>query len=961
MHLDKVSQETWARVDQLLDHALDLPESDREAWLASLGPEHRRDLPLLRNLLSRRVTAGRVDMLPRLATPQAPVPVWTSDRRVGQYRLLRPLGEGGMGTVWLAERTDVMTRRLVALKLPRGSWMAEPLRQRLEREREILATLAHPNIARLLDAGVTPSGEPYLALEYVNGQPIDVHARAVGLGLRARIELFLQVLAAVAHAHARLVVHRDLKPSNVLVTEDGQVRLLDFGIAKLLEDGGQSELTEISGAAFTPDHASPEQLAGERIGVASDIYSLGILLYGLLADVAPYHLRRSSERSYLDQLRELRVPRPSEVAPSSAKRLLAGDLDVVVQKAMRLAPEERYPTATAFAEELTRFLTGHPVLARPDSLGYRTRKFVLRHRAASAAAAAILAAVTVGTSTALWQARRAATEQRRAEEVKELLTEIFQDASPYGSDGRSLSVVQLLQRAHADLERIGGQRPELRVELLNLLGSTLLELGETDAGERMASQALRESSVLPPGHPQHLRARLLGCDALLARGRGAELRAELERLIPELRARADRQPADLVRALEIRAHLGIIEVRREEAIADAREALDLARSRFGDRDPRTVSVAVLLGEAHQYGDRDPQHSLAEAERGLRFAQAAYPGQPKHPRVIYARDVYGRALCHAGHPDQSYAEMTRALEDAREALGAASPLVGMISINRVTCERRLGHLSAALEDNTRGLAIRGPAMARDSRAWGNMHLSRGATLLALRRGPEALADLTPAVESLTRALGPTHRMTLSARLNRALALAEVGRGAEAREEIGALEALQDAHHESLSLEWIAGRIARITGRPEEAAARQRRALERLPDDPARQWYLMRVLVEMGLAELGRGLPGRAEASLRDALALAGTELREEVPFQAEAWVGLGRALLLQGRNGESIEPLRKADAFWRRFDPRNPAGVEAAQVLGTALERMGRSGEARATLARVAQLRATSTEGIPPPR
>jgi len=839
--------------------------------------------------------------------------------------------------------------------------MAEPLRQRLEREREILATLAHPNIARLLDAGVSPNGEPYLALEYVNGRPIDVHARGLGLGLRARIELFLQVLAAVAHAHGRLVVHRDLKPSNVLVTEDGQVRLLDFGIAKLLEDGGHSELTEISGAAFTPDHASPEQLAGERIGVASDIYSLGVLLYGLLADVAPYHLRRSSERSYLDQLRELRVPRPSEVAAPAARKLLAGDLDLVVQKAMRLAPEERYPTATAFAEELTRFLTGHPVQARPDSLGYRTRKFVLRHRAASAAAGAILAAVTAGTSAALWQARRAATEQRRAEEVKELLTEIFQDASPYGADGRSLSVVQLLQRAHADLERIGGQKPELRVELLNLLGSALLELGETDAGERMSRQALRESAALPPGHPLRLRARLLSCDVLLARGRGAELRAELERLIPELRASTERQTADLVRALEIRSHLGIIEVRREEAIADAREALDLARSRFGDRDPRTVSVAVLLGEAHQYGDRDPQQSLAEAERGLTFAQAAYPGQPKHPRVIYARDVYGRALCHAGHSDRSYSEMTRALEDAREALGAMSPLVGMISINRVTCERRLGRLSEALEDNTRGLEIRGPSMARDSRAWGNMHASRGITLLALRRGPEALADLSPAVDSLTRALGPTHRMTLSARLNRALALAMVGRSEEAREEIGALEALPEAHHESLSLEWVAGRVARLAGHPDEAAARQRRALERLPDDPARQWYLMRILVELGLAELGLGLPARAEASLRDGLALAGTELREEVPLHAEAWAGLGQALLLQGRSSESLEEFRRADAFWRRFDPTNAAGAEAARELATALERMGRPREAREALARVGHLQGTRTEPLPPPR
>src|SRR5262249_19228643 len=199
---------------------------------------------------------------------------WGARRAGGRSGLPAGPGGGERGTVWLAGRWPVVPRRPVALKLPRVSWMAEPIRQRMEREREILATLAHPNIARLLDAGIAPGGEPYLALEYVEGRPIDVHSREAGLGIRARLELFLQIMAALAHAHGRLVVHRDLKPSNVLVTAEGQVRLLDFGIAKLLEESDRSELTDLSGPAFTPDHASPEQLSGEQIGVASDIYSL---------------------------------------------------------------------------------------------------------------------------------------------------------------------------------------------------------------------------------------------------------------------------------------------------------------------------------------------------------------------------------------------------------------------------------------------------------------------------------------------------------------------------------------------------------------------------------------------------------------------------------------------------------------------------------------------------------------
>jgi tetratricopeptide (TPR) repeat protein len=358
---------------------------------------------------------------------------------------------------------------------------------------------------------------------------------------------------------------------------------------------------------------------------------------------------------------------------------------------------------------------------------------------------------------------------------------------------------------------------------------------------------------------------------------------------------------------------------------------------------------VLLAEAHQFGDRDPQRSLLEAERGLRFAQDAYPGQPTHPRVIYARDVYGRALCHAGDFDRSYAEMTRVLEDARETLGPKSPLVGMTSINRVTCGRRLGYLHATLEDNNRGLEIRGPSKDRDSRAWGNMHASRGVTLLALRRGPEALADLSLATDTLSRALGPTHRMTLSARVHRALALAEVGRADEARDEVRALDALAEAHHESLSFDWVAGRIARLGGRPDEAVVWQRHALEHLPADPTRQWYLMRVLVEMGLAEVDLGLPERAQKSLHDGLALSEAELRQDTPMRADAWLGVGRALAGQQRLEEAAQSLGRADAFWRSFDPENPAGAEAAEWLARVDRKLGRHAEQAEAQARSGRL------------
>ena len=335
----EIDETTWAALNGLLDRALDLHPAERLAWIDSLGTEYDALKPRLRDLLSNDVaprTSQLLDTIPKF--PDVPddedgTPSAETGDLVGPYRLLHELGAGGMATVWLAERHDGLIPRPVALKLPRGYWGRTAFGERLTRERDILATLTHPNIARLYDAGITAAGQPYLALEYVEGGRIDEFIRDAGLDVRKRLALFLQVTDAVAYAHAQLVVHRDLKPSNILVTTDGQVRLLDFGIAKLLEQGEarESELTERSGRALTPDYASPEQIAGTPIGTASDVYSLGVVLYELLTRVRPYRLAHDSRGALEEAILQVDPARPSDVAEErSTRKALRGDVDWIV-------------------------------------------------------------------------------------------------------------------------------------------------------------------------------------------------------------------------------------------------------------------------------------------------------------------------------------------------------------------------------------------------------------------------------------------------------------------------------------------------------------------------------------------------------------------------------------------------------------------------------------------------------
>ncbi|HET9831496.1 MAG TPA: serine/threonine-protein kinase [Vicinamibacterales bacterium] len=345
---------------------------------------------------------------------------------VGAYTLESQIGQGGMGSVWLASRNDGRFERRVAIKFLNANVVGRAAEERLRREGSILARLSHPHIARLLDAGVSPAGQPYLVLEWIEGQSIDRHCDAQKLGIRARLRLFVEVLSAVAHAHANLIVHRDIKPSNVLVRSDGQVKLLDFGIAKLLEGGAATGeatvLTRDGGNALTPEYAAPEQVTGGPITTATDVYALGILLHVLLAGRHPAEAALRSPADLLKAIVDDEPPRLSDAAADGLRRVLKGDLDTVVAKALKKNPAERYQSVTALSSDLQRYLDDKPIGARPDAFTYRAAKFVRRNRLAVSAAALMLVVLSVG----LYEVnRQRVIAERRFVEVRQLANKLF--------------------------------------------------------------------------------------------------------------------------------------------------------------------------------------------------------------------------------------------------------------------------------------------------------------------------------------------------------------------------------------------------------------------------------------------------------------------------------------------------------------------------------------------------------
>jgi serine/threonine-protein kinase len=818
--------------------------AERLSRLAAADPELERAVVAL---LEADRAAGEFLSTPVAASARTLVDEWVDSgapaeagRTVGPWRLLAPLGRGGMGEVWEVERIDGQFEQRAALKLLRPGMDSDEIVARFLRERQILARLVHPGIARLLDGGRAADGRPYLVLEKVDGATVTEHSRAAGLGIDERVRLIAEACDAVESAHRQLVVHRDLKPSNILVTREGRVQLLDFGIAKLLDDtGGETALTRTGLGALTPAYAAPEQILGEPVTTATDVYALGVVLYELLVGSLPHRRSARTAAGLASEITRETVPRPSTQARRGAaagadarerrrlERRLRGDLDTILLKALAREPERRYASAAALGDDLRRFLAGRPVVARPDTAAYRTGKFVRRHWVGVASAALVVLSLAGGLIAAAWQARRAeassraaAAEARRAERTKEFLISLFEVADPTKSGGETVTARQLLEQGATRLEAELASEPELRADLLEAIGRIEASLGLLDAAERSVGTALELRAGAPPAARASAEATL--GSIRIQRG---ELDPAAELLEGALAA-LERSGAPPLAIARVRSDAAQVRFWRKEVAAAEREeraVYETFRAELGADHVETAihlrNVGVILDDLQRFDEAEAAYR--ESQRIL----AASLG-PDHPNLSQSYMSLGILLANRGRFEEGEPLVLRALAMRRRIFGDRHLQTGQTLQNYAHLLVGAGRLDDAEAAGREALGI--------FRALNPDHFEVGKCLnglgiVAAKRGDHARAETIyrESLANFERSLGRDHPFYWWTTGNLSKEIAAQGRLAEAEalqaEILAALERISGP--ESADAQWgheiIADRL-RLEGRTAEADAAAARA-------------------------------------------------------------------------------------------------------------------------------------------
>jgi tetratricopeptide (TPR) repeat protein len=901
-----VAASRWRRIEALFDEVAALSAKDRAAFLFRACGDDLELRGEVESLLAADEKAAEFLEQPAVSAA-APVQPAASlaGRRVGHYRVESKLGDGGMSTVYLAVRADDVYQQKVALKVLGYGADRSDLSARFRAERQILASLDHPGIARLLDGGATEDGRPYLVMEYIEGIPLDQYCDQHRLGLDARVDLFRQVCAAVQYAHQNLVVHRDIKPSNILVTAAGVPRLLDFGIAKLLEGAelsGRIEATMTGQRLMTPQYASPEQVEGGIITTASDVYSLGVLLYVLLTGHLPYRLPGTSsdalQRAVVEQNPErpstavgratrAGSPGPSEargLRPQQLRRKLLGDLDDIVLMALRKEPGRRYASVVLLSEDLRRYREHLPVAAQPDTLGYRARKFVGRHKAGVAAAALGLAVIVGLAVTMTVQAVRLArqrdelrVERDKALEVRGFLEEVFAGSDPGEARGETVTAREILDKGAARVMAKLKDQPETQAALALAMGKVYLSLGLNDRALPLLQQSLVQRERLYGG--SHLDV----ADSLLA--------------------------------------LSVLDQNRGDfpaAEASQRRALAIQRRQLGDQDRRVgdtlTDLSVTLLALAKY---------PEAETVVREALAIHrKASGGQEAVAYDLNNLASVLRRSGKLAEAEAVYRDALAVARAVFGPAHPQLTRTINNLAVVLRDEGDLAGAEP-------LMREALAMSRKLYGEEHpdialqLSNLASLLGARGDDDAwIAMARQALEMRRKLLGADHEQV-------AMSLSNLG---EALEQKGDVSAARPLYEEALRIQ------RKVFGNQHPRCAV--------------------ALTHLANLSLAQGDLGRAESLAREALEIRRKALGPEHADLGTSLMTLGSIRLAAHRGEEAEELLRQGLAVltkalpaghWRIAEAQSRLGaclierrevVEAEPLLVNGYEGLLRAGGAR---------------------
>ena len=889
----------WQQIDDLLAAALERPASERRAFVETAC----RDAALSKTVLSLLELESRTPAflegdavghaLPFLADLEGPEVLPVSGDRIGAYRLVREIGRGGMSVVFLAERDDGRFHKRVAVKVIQPQLMPTHFRARFQSERDILARLEHPSIARLLDGGETERGEPYLVMEYVEGEPVDAYCDRRALSVEDRIALFLNVGEAVAYAHQNLVVHRDIKPRNVFVSDSGEVKLLDFGIAKVLSEGAEVSMQTVTGdRAMTPAYASPEQVRGEPIRTVSDVYSLGVLLYQLLTGQPPHRpgaLPHEIAAAILDQ----EPTRPSAVVTPEAgrRRRLRGDLDAIVMKALRKAPDRRYPSVEAFLDDLRRHLAGAPVAARGDDRSYRFGKFVRRNWPVLAVTAGL---VVAGSGAAAFHARRiqrerdvARREAATAEAVTRFVGSLFSASNAWESSqtrADTLTARALLEQGTKRIRTELAAQPEVRAELLGVLGKIYSSLGEWDQAESLLTEALSLRRALHEDHGTGM-ADDLEQLALVSYRKGDYRRAES----------GDREAYEIRRRLfgpesaEAAASLGrmAMDLRKEGELAESerffREALRIERLLHGD-EHKDVAAAMkgLAMIRRERGDLQEAEAFARQALGISRRQLG----ETDPLTTEHRSDLATILRTKGDLDEAERLFRRALEDTRHWFGDEHPNVAMRFQGLALTLQEKGAFDEAERLYREALRLNRKFAPRDHPQIAmNLH-NLGTVLYDQDDLRHAEPLLEEALEMRRRVLGPAH---------------------------------PDVAVTTSNIAWV----ALEKGDPARAAALFQEALSSLRKRAPDHSKLADVELGFGRTLVTLGRPAEAEPHLREARRLGEKTRPPTHPTVVLAGAALGHCLLLLGRPPEAAPLIVFAHDRVQSMKPRDRRFVEAA--------------------------------------